>query len=209
MSVTKKKVLKPSQVLGVAFPNVIWHINEKSNTLYLTFDDGPIPIVTEWVLDILAKYNIKATFFCVGDNVKKHPAIFKQVKENGHAIGNHTFNHLNNWKTFNKTYINNIAQANELTRSNLFRPPYGKIRLTNIRRIQKKYKVILWDVLSRDYSKTITPQECFQNVIDKAKEGSIIVFHDSLKAFTNLQYALPLTIEYFLEKGFSFDKIIL
>lgn len=199
--------VKPPRLARVAFPRLIWKIPNKDNKIYLTFDDGPIPHITEWVLDTLDTYQVKATFFCVGENVKKHPQVYAKVLERGHSIGNHTFNHLNSWKTNNATFINNISESSILINTKLFRPPYGKIRHSLTYILKKKFKIIMWDVLAKDYDNTITPQECLNNVLTHTSSGSIIVFHDSIKAFTNLQYALPRAIEHLLNKGYVFDVI--
>ncbi|NJM79253.1 MAG: polysaccharide deacetylase family protein [Flavobacterium sp.] len=221
------------------FFNYLWKIKNNENKIYLTFDDGPIPNVTEWVLDLLKKENIKATFFCIGENIKKHPEIFKKIVIDGHAIGNHTFNHLNGWKANTNKYIENFELCekemevgsgkleDENTKletehlklntehlipntihSKLFRPPYGKIKYSQAKKIRKKgYKIIMWDVLSYDFDATVSPENCYTNVIKNVSSGSIIVFHDSLKAAKNMKYALPMAIQKLKEKGFVFDKI--
>jgi len=199
--------VKPPYIARVAYPRLLWKIPNDSNKIYLTFDDGPIPEVTEWVLNTLDYYNIKATFFCVGDNVRKYPEIFQELKRRGHATGNHTFNHLNSWTTKNHEYLRNVAKSNAIIQSNLFRPPHGKIRYLQTQQLSKKYKIVMWDVLSKDYDRKLSPDDCFENVLRNTEPGSIIVFHDSLKAQKNLMAALPRSIESLLGKGFSFDKI--
>lgn len=221
------------------FSNYIWKINNSKNKIYLTFDDGPIPNVTEWVLDLLKDENIKATFFCIGENIKKNPEIFKRILIEGHAIGNHTHNHLNGWKTNTNKYLENFELCKEIMEggnekmedgsmmievgrwkigdhntkfqtenSNLFRPPYGKIKPSQAKKIRKKgYKIIMWDVLSYDFNPKITPEICLDNVIKNTTVGSIIVFHDSIKAQKNMQYALPKAIQKLKEKGFDFDVV--
>ena len=199
------------------FYNQVWSIPNKQNKIYLTFDDGPIPEVTEWVLKILKENNIKATFFCIGDNIRKFPHIFQKVISEGHIIGNHTFNHLDGWKTHNADYIENANQCFEYCKLNtldsyrdctLFRPPYGKIKPFQSIQLRKLgYKIIMWDVLSADFDQTISPETCLNNVIKNVKSGSIIVFHDSNRAQENLKYALPLTIKILKEKGFVFDVV--
>lgn len=184
----------------------IWNISN-SKKIHLTFDDGPTPIITEKVLEILDTYKIKATFFTIGRNVERHPDIFKEIKKRGHAVGNHTYSHLNGWKTKYKEYVDDVELANLGMQSKLFRPAYGKIKPMQLRNIYKQYKIIMWDVLSGDYSSLITKEDCFNNIKKYTKEGSIIVFHDSIKASEKLLYALPKTIEYFLNKGYNFDKI--
>ena len=200
------------------FPNYIWDIPSEEKVIYLTFDDGPTPEITDWVIKTLGEYNAKATFFCIGDNVKKHPHIFNNVLKNGHKVGNHTFNHLKGWKTKSKHYLKNVIEAKEIIdfqtqneqskHHDLFRPPYGKMTGKQSRKISDLgYKIIMWDVLSFDWVKKITQEQCFENVITKATNGSIVVFHDSKKAAKNMQYALPKVLEYFSEKGFVFDAI--
>ncbi|MDA3930940.1 MAG: polysaccharide deacetylase family protein [Prolixibacteraceae bacterium] len=189
------------------FPSAIWCMPAKKKTVYLTFDDGPIPDITPKVLAILKKYNIKATFFCVGENVQKHPAIYQQIINQGHAVGNHTFNHIRGFKVKNKNYLNNIEKAGKLIESNLFRPPHGTLKKTQYNSIIKKYKLIMWDVISCDYDPRLTPKQCYNNVIDFVRNGSIITFHDSIKAKNNVLNALPLVIEKLIEEGYLFSKI--
>lgn len=198
-----------TKIAEIAFPSLVWRIPNRSNKIYLTFDDGPIPEITEWVLDVLKSYNIKASFFCVGENVKNNPDVYKRIIDEGHAVGCHTFNHLNGWFTSNEVYLENIITAEKYIKSNIMRPPYGKIRLSLAKLISHSYKIVMWDVLSKDYDPDTTPEECYQNVMDKAGSGSIVVFHDSIKAFRNMKYALPRAIESLLNKGFQFDKISL
>ncbi len=187
--------------------SLIWSIKTPGKEIFLTFDDGPIPIITPWVVDELKKYNAKATFFCVGDNVKKHPEIYQLLLDNGHRVGNHTMNHLNGWKNFNKTYFENIAAAEKYITSDLFRPPYGKIKPTQIFRLKKKYKLIMWDVLTGDYDESKTGEECLNKIKKNVKSGSIIVFHDSIKAEKRLRYALPKCLEFLKTEGYTFSAI--
>jgi len=196
------------------FSGFVWDIPTAEKTVYLTFDDGPIPQITEWVLDILKQHSIKATFFCIGDNIEKHPDVFNKVVAEGHTIGNHTFNHINGWKTNNINYFENITACREsiVKRSGihatLFRPPYGKIKRSQAKELRGLgYKIIMWDVLSADFDTTITPEHCLQNVTKNATNGSVIIFHDSIKAFANLEYALPKVIEYLKENGYRFRTI--
>jgi peptidoglycan/xylan/chitin deacetylase (PgdA/CDA1 family) len=189
------------------FPFFVWKI--KSKKIYLTFDDGPIPEITPWILDLLKKHHVKATFFCVGDNISKHHDIFSRIIQEGHSIGNHTFNHINGWKNSTKYYLENVMQCeqeiNTYYSNNLkiFRPPYGKIKpLQAYQLIKKGYKIVLWDVLSGDYNQNISPEQCFQNVIKNISPGSIIVFHDNLKAIENIKYLLPKTLEFLSENNF-------
>jgi peptidoglycan-N-acetylglucosamine deacetylase len=194
------------------FPGYVWNIPNKDKTVYLTFDDGPTPEVTEWVLDVLKEYDIKATFFCIGNNIEKHPGIFKKIVEAGHTFGNHTFNHLNGWNTDNTKYFENIEACEKMMEGTgdikLFRPPYGKIKRSQKKEVRKMgYKIIMWDVLSADFDQSITPEKCLHNVTDNTTDGSIIIFHDSIKANRNMRYALPKAIEYLKEKGFRFAAI--
>jgi len=229
--------IKTHRIVKKLFSYYVWEIFDTQKKVYLTFDDGPTPTITQWVLSELKKYNAKATFFCIGDNIEKHASIFKQILSENHAIGNHTYNHLNGWKTNTKTYIDNFhlcentirnAQLNSfdiaLLEDNyyhkpimnnsktedemqqtqkLFRPPYGKIKPSQTAAIRSLgYKIIMWDVLSADFDNTISKEKCLENVLKNVKSGSIIIFHDSEKAFSNLEYALPKTLEFLHKKGF-------
>ncbi|MBV2196293.1 MAG: polysaccharide deacetylase family protein [Flavobacterium sp.] len=196
------------------FKKMVWDIPNSEKKIYLTFDDGPIPMVTEWVLDLLKSNNVKATFFCIGDNIKKHPEIYKRILIEGHQTGNHTFNHLNGWKTETNHYIDNFklceTEHSKLNteHSFLFRPPYGKIKPSQSKVVRNLgYKIIMWDVLSYDFDSTISAEKCLENVITHTAQGSIIVFHDSLKAEKNLRFALPKAIQILKDKGFVFDVI--
>lgn len=200
-------LVKTPVALKKPFPSLVWDKPNDKNAIYLTFDDGPTPEVTTWVLATLKQYNAKATFFVVGDNVKKHPQIYQQLIAEGHAIGNHTYNHLNGWKTKSSDYLQNIEKCAELVDSNLFRPPYGRIKNTQIRKLKQHYKIIMWDVLSGDFDFKTSPEQCTDNVIENVKPGSIIVFHDSVKAEKNLKYALPKALEYLKKQGFVFEVI--
>ena len=189
------------------FPSLTWDYNTGEKVVYITFDDGPIPQSTAWTLKLLKEKNVKATFFCVGDNVRKHPEIYQRILDEGHRVGNHTFNHVNGWKLRSSNYLRNIIKAKRYIQSNLFRPPYGKLIRPQIKWLQKEgYTIVMWDVLTKDYDAKILPQECLNRSL-KAKEGSIILFHDSLKAETNLRYALPKFIELKLSEGFHFGLI--
>lgn len=205
--------IKTNSLIKYLFSNQIWDFPNSEKKIYLTFDDGPTPHVTEWTLQQLKKHHIKATFFCIGDNIKKHPDLFLQIIADGHAIGNHTFNHLQGWKTSNSHYLENIRFCEEeiskhRENSTIFRPPYGKIKPSQSSKLRKLgYKIIMWDVLSADFDLGVTPQKCLSNVVENTTNGSIIVFHDSKKAFKNLEFALPKAIEILKEKGFQFEKI--
>jgi peptidoglycan/xylan/chitin deacetylase (PgdA/CDA1 family) len=188
----------------------IWGFSPIKKTIYLTFDDGPNYKATPFVLAELKKYNAKATFFCIGKNVVENNDIYQRVINEGHGIGNHTYNHLNGWETPNNVYIDNIDKANILINSDLFRPPYGKMKQSQIKLLSKLHpslKIIMWSVLSGDFDMTISPEKCLKNVVHNAQSGAIVVFHDSEKAFNNLVYTLPLVLKYFSGKGFTFEKI--
>lgn len=207
------------KLLQRMFPKRVWSFPEKQNTVFLTFDDGPIPDVTPWVIDTLKEHDAKATFFCIGENVKKHPEIFRSLIDSGHSIGNHTYNHLNGWKTNNSRYLKNVALFEkemktqiELSKNNhpkpLFRPPFGKINSTQSKALQRRgYKIIMWDVLSGDYNTSISKEKCLQNVLQNIAQGSIVVFHDSIKAEQNLRYVLPKVLNFITEKGWKCEKI--
>ncbi len=189
------------------YPERIWAFSRSSNSVYLTFDDGPIPEVTPWVLDELKKHNAKATFFCIGENVQKHPEIFKRIITEGHAVGNHTFNHLMGTKTETSTYIENILLAEALIDSKLFRPPYGKISSKQAKILQQKgFKIVMWDIISYDFDANICEEECLQNVLKNTKPGSVVVFHDSLKAEKNLRFVLPKVLEFIKSQQLTCDK---
>jgi len=189
------------------FPLAIWRFPEESKTVYLTFDDGPIPEVTPWVLELLRENDIKATFFAVGENVFRHPDIFVQVLEEGHAVGNHTYHHLQGLKSDNKTYFEDIHNANRLIRTNLFRPPHGWLKRAQYRYLTRRYHIIMWDVISCDYNRNITKEEVLQNVLKYTRPGSIITFHDSQKAAQHLYWVLPRAIKALKDQGYEFKKI--
>ncbi len=196
--------------LKMLYPTCRWNFpKEEGKKIYLSFDDGPHAAATPFVLDELKKYKARASFFCIGKNVLAEPELYKRLLMEGHRVGNHSYNHLNGWKTENKTYIQNIEQARELIDSDLFRPPYGRATAFQIRNLREKlqYQVIMWDVLSGDFDPKVNGQEAAKRVIRKSKPGSIIVFHDSAKAFKVLQEALPLVLSYFSGQGYSFETI--
>lgn len=186
------------------FPEALWRMNSAEKAVYLTFDDGPIPVITPWVVDLLGKYNIKATFFMVGDNVRKHPQEYMQVVKAGHRVGNHTFNHLKGLFTDTREYLENVKKADALIHSNLFRPPHGMLRRSQYKELCKRYKFIMWDLVTRDYSRRLNGEEVLGNVKKLVRPGSIITFHDSLRSEANLKYALPRSIDWLLEEGYSF-----
>lgn len=206
--------IKTNWAVKRLFNNYIWDIPNKDKIVYLTFDDGPTPKITEWTLAQLKNYNAKATFFCIGNNIEKHPDIFDKIIKENHSIGNHTFNHLKGWETTNEIYIENTLQCDsELIKNNyvnckLFRPPYGRIKKQQATALKNLgYKIIMWDVLSADFDQFITPQKCLENVLSNVKSGSIIVFHDSEKAFRNLEFVLPKSLAFLKENGFRFEAI--
>ncbi len=198
---------KAPLLLQWLYPALTWHRSRSEKRLYLTFDDGPIPDVTPQILNTLKNYQIKATFFCVGENIKKHPDLFHRVLENGHRIGNHTYHHLNGWHTPTDTYLADTNRCEQLTRSNLFRPPYGRGTRTQYARLRQQYEIIMWDVLSGDFDQQLSPDRCLTNVTRHARNGSIIVFHDNVKAIPRVTYVLPRAIEYWLDKGYQFDVL--
>lgn len=200
--------ITPPKIIKKLFPELIWSMEQHRNeNVYLTFDDGPTPDTTPWILEILSNFNAKATFFCLGKNVEQHPELFKMIVDAGHAVGNHSYSHLKGWGIRTGIYIEDIDLADSYIKSNLFRPPYGRIKPRQIRRVSERYKLIMWNVLSRDYSSMISPRTCLRNVTKNVKPGSIIVFHDSKKAFRNLKYALPRTLQFIDSKNLKCNKI--
>lgn len=204
--------VKTPRSVKALFPNYVWDIKTNQKEIYLTFDDGPTPKITPWVLQQLKKYNAKATFFCIGNNVEKYPEIFSQILKEEHAIGNHTFNHLKGWKVKTSDYIEDVLQCNSTFISSvstkLFRPPYGKLKPKQTKQLKEKgYKIIMWDILSLDWDKQVTPEKCLNNVLKHSTKGSIIVFHDSIKAEKNMKFALPKVLKHFSNKGFAFKAI--
>lgn len=200
-------LVKPPFFLKPVYGGSVWRVPTEENVLYLTFDDGPIPEVTPWVLALLAEYNAKATFFCVGKNAEAHPALLQQLLDEGHRIGNHSYDHPSGWKTADAAYLANVAHCAEFVGSNLFRPPYGRITRSQINRLKQDYTIVMWDVLAGDYDAKTSPEQCASNVIDHAKPGSIVVFHDSLKAARNLRHALPAALAHFSKAGYRFDVL--
>ena len=196
------------------YPQRIWHGSRKEKILYLTFDDGPIPEVTPWVLELLHQFQAKATFFCIGENIEKHPAVFKAILEQGHQVGNHTLEHVNGWKTSSEEYLRQIHSAQKImdgyvstSAKALFRPPFGKATSSQAREILKNYEIVMWDVLSKDYEPQITKENCWKRVLHPTKNGSILVFHDSLKAKKNLEYVLPKVLAHYSKLGYRFDAL--
>ncbi len=199
---------QPPLLYRILFPEAVWRIKRKKRkVIYLTFDDGPIPEVTPWVLDVLDHYGIKATFFSVGDNVRRHPELLEKIKRRGHSWGNHTMNHLQGFKVTSRNYLRNIKEADNLIDSNLYRPPHGIMRWSQAKVIKDHFNIIMYDLVTRDYSKKLNGEQVLNNVKKFARNGSIIVFHDSLKAERNLRYALPRAIEWLKEQGYEFEAI--
>lgn len=210
--------VKTNSFIKKIFPNYIWDIPNNEKKIYLTFDDGPTPEITEWVLEELKKHQAKATFFCIGKNISNQPELFLKIMDEGHAIGNHTYLHLNGWNTSIEDYLESIILCKSAIlnlkpticnqKSPIFRPPYGKIKKSQSKKLrQLGYRIIMWDVLSADFDQNISPEKCLENVINNVKSGSVIVFHDSVKAFKNLEYTLPKSLELLKQRGFIFDVI--
>jgi peptidoglycan/xylan/chitin deacetylase (PgdA/CDA1 family) len=207
-----KYFIKNPWLLKKLYPHYVWKMPENKNSVYLTFDDGPHPEITPWVLSELKKYNALATFFCIGKNVKQYPHIFKKIIDEGHATGNHTHNHINGWRVSVEDYKKDVSEAALHIKSNLFRPPYGRIKKSQAATIveamkNKTAKIIMWDVLSGDFDRSILPENCLVNVLKNTTPGSIVVFHDSEKAYNNLVNSLPKVMQHFSKKGCLFKKI--
>lgn len=196
---------QPPQLIRYLYPSAIWRMDKDERAVYLTFDDGPIPRVTPWVLDVLDKYGIKATFFMVGDNIRKHPDEFRMVVERGHRIGNHTFNHIRGLSYAINSYLENTDKAcRMMMNTNLFRPPHGYMSPKQYAELKKRYKIIMWDLVTRDYNRKFNGEQILQKVKKYVRNGSIITFHDSLKSEENIRYALPKAIEWLMEQGYEF-----
>jgi Predicted xylanase/chitin deacetylase len=198
---------QPCRFLRALYPDAIWRMDSEERAVYLTFDDGPIPGITPRVLDLLDSYDIKATFFMVGDNVRKHPQEYQMVVNRGHRIGNHTFNHIKGFEFLSKNYLKNADKANEVLKTDLFRPPHGHMRWAQYFTLKKYYKIIMWDVVTRDYSKKLNGRQVLGIVKKYTRNGSIITFHDSIKSQKNLEYALPRSIEWIKEQGYEFKLL--
>ena len=189
------------------YPSAIWNLPSERKVLYLTFDDGPNPVVTEKILELLEEYDAKATFFCIGKNIEHHPELFKLVKSKGHHIGSHTYSHINGWESNCFDFLTDYQKGRDLAGSNLFRPPYGRILLNPLQTIQKQDKVIMWDILSKDYDASLTPETVLNNVLRNIKPGAIIVFHDSEKAKKNVLAVLPQLLQYLKQQGYTMEAI--
>ena len=202
-------VERPPLLYRMLFPETVWRIHKRDHTVYLTFDDGPIPEVTPWVLDTLDRYGVKATFFMVGENVDKHPEVYEQVVKAGHRIGNHTYNHIKGWHCTTATYLGNVEQCQErIGDTNLFRPPYGKATWLQRRMLHLMgYRLIYWDILTRDYDKRVTPEQMLANIQKNTRPGSIINFHDSLKSNERTVTVLPQAIEWLQAQGYTLKAL--
>lgn len=200
---------QPPLLYRLLFPEALWRLKRKGGrpVVYLTFDDGPIPEETPWVLDVLDRYGIKATFFMVGDNVRRHPALLEEVKRRGHSYGNHTMHHMQGIKVSTRRFLRDVTEADALIDSALFRPPHGLIRRAQGKALKERYNVVMYDLVTRDYSRKLNGEQVLENVRRYARNGSIIVFHDSLKASANMRYALPRAIEWLLSQGYEFRPL--
>ena len=195
---------QPPLILRLIYPGALWRMDKGDRAVYLTFDDGPIPGITPWVLDLLDRYGIKATFFMVGDNVRKHPDEFRMVVERGHRLGNHTYNHIRGFEYLSENYLANADKANEYLHTDLFRPPHGHMRWAQYHVLRKKYRIVMWDLVTRDYSRRLTGEQVLAKVKRYVRPGSIITFHDSIKSAPRLKFALPRAIEWLMEQGYAF-----
>lgn len=200
-------LVKTPKIVQALRPAYLWRVPTEERVLHLTFDDGPIPEVTPWVLDLLDRYQAKATFFCVGDNVQRYPDIFQQMVDAGHSIGNHTFHHLNGWHTDDLPYFRDVHRCAELVRSQLFRPPYGRLMPRQRAFLERRYHIVMWDVLSGDFDASLSPEDCLRNVLQHVEPGSIVVFHDSLKADPRLRFVLPRVLEHYHALGWRFEAV--
>jgi len=201
ISNTEMYIIKTPKLIRKLFPNYTWNKSRKKPYVYITFDDGPIPSVTPWVLDALDWYDMKATFFCVGDNVRKHGIIYDRILYQGHSVGNHSYSHKSGWSSDLDGYLNDIELCGSFVRSNLYRPPYGRLKPQQAHAIREDYKIIMWDILSGDFDPNINAEQCYQNVIQNIKPGSIIVFHDNIKSFETLKVVLPRVLQYCKDNG--------
>lgn len=200
-------LVKTPKIVQALLPAYLWHIPTREKVLYLTFDDGPIPDVTPWVLDTLARHDAKATFFCVGENAVRHADIFHRLLAEGHTVGNHTHNHLNGWHTDTSTYLHNVRHCARVVKSDLFRPPHGRLLPQQRAFLERHYKIVLWDVLSGDFDPRLSAEQCLNNVLENARRGSIVVLHDSLKTVAKLRHVLPAVLRHFSGKGYRFEAL--
>lgn len=200
--------VKTPRILKTVFPEITWDFQDTEPSLYLTFDDGPTPAITTEVLSILARFNAKATFFCIGRNVERNPDVYQQLLTNGHTTGNHTYSHLKGWYTPNHEYYDDINLAAQFIQSGLYRPAYGLITPMQLRQLRQQYRIVMWDIMSYDFDYGTSPEKCLKNVIRYTSSGSIVVFHDSVKASKKLLFALPRVLEYYADRGFTFKSIL-
>lgn len=200
-------LVKTPRLIQSLFPRIHWRNETEEPVVHLTFDDGPIPEVTPWVLDQLGRYQAKATFFCVGHNIEKHPDVFARLLAEGHLAGNHTYHHLDGWSTDNRSYFKNIRMTRDLVGNRLFRPPYGHLRPSQAQFLQRHYQVVLWDILSGDFDRQLQPEDCLRNVLQHVRPGSIIVLHDNIKSFSTLRYVLPRLLESLSAQGYRMETV--
>lgn len=199
--------VRPPKLLKRLLKGVIWDLPAKDKAIYLTFDDGPNPVITPWVVNLLKQYDAKATFFCVGGNVEKYREVYDLILADNHIVGNHTYSHKNGWRTRREKYLEDVDRCSTVFPAKLFRPPYGKLRKSHYMRIKESYQIVMWDVLSGDFDQKISNEKCLTNVLDNATSGSVIVFHDSEKALKKLYFTLPKVLEHFSNLGYSFKAI--
>jgi peptidoglycan/xylan/chitin deacetylase (PgdA/CDA1 family) len=200
-------LVRPPILLKKLYPSLLWKVNTQEKEVYLSFDDGPHPEITPWVLDVLNDFQAKAIFFCVGENVERYPDVYRRILDEGHYCGNHTNNHLNGWNSDSAVYLKSVAACARLVHTNFFRPPYGRLKNTQAKRISRHYRIVMWDVLSGDFDRTITPEKCLENTLHYSRPGSIVVFHDSLKARKNLFSVLPLYLTEMKNRGYRFPLL--
>lgn len=200
-------LVKTPSLLKPLAKDLLWHVPTDKREVYFTFDDGPTPGVTEAALDLLQKYDAKATFFCLGKNAESHPELFARIVGAGHAIGNHTYDHPDGWKTTPMAYLRNVIEAKRSIHSKLFRPPYGRITPAQVNALKSRFRLVMWDVLSADFDTSNTPRQCYENVVNNVTHGSIVVFHDSLKAQTNMLFALERSLEHLSREGYIFRAL--
>jgi peptidoglycan/xylan/chitin deacetylase (PgdA/CDA1 family) len=200
-------LVKTPKLVQKMYPDLVWNLGKEEKKIYLTFDDGPIPEATPWVLDILSKYNALATFFCVGENAAEHPELVHKIIQQGHSIGSHTYSHVSGWMTHDDTYYKEVHKAAHLLSTSLFRPPYGRIKPRQSKVLSKDYKIIMWDLLSGDFDPAISAEQCYNNVANNVKNGSIIVFHDSVKSIEKLKEFLPDLLHNLQKEGFKMNNI--
>lgn len=199
--------VKTPQFIQKLFPNFTWSVPTLKKELYLTFDDGPSAEMTPWILNQLAQYNAKATFFCVGQEIEQHPEMLQAILDAGHVVGNHTYSHPNGWGANHVGYYHDVRKCAELVKTDLFRPPYGRLMPKQVQFLERHYQIVMWDVMSGDFDEKVDGAACYQNVVDNAKEGSIVVFHDNEKSKETLKYALPKVLEHFANQGFVFKDV--